>query len=235
MLKQLYQLQLIEMEEKKELDKQRQSAEFQQLRKVKADFAHQKENYLQLEQDLAALNEQLAVFPAQLAELEEKISAENAAIYDGSVVNTRELSARESQIAALTEKLHELQSLESLYMGERAQKNATILELKRQMAHDYEDFTRLKSQVQQLQAEAKQHLEQLEQQRKELEATIPADELAWYESVKNKCGGTPVAMLNADHVCSGCHTIVPPITFKRTTLGQKTVCENCGRTLFVED
>ena len=70
-----------------------------------------------------------------------------------------------SQIAALTEKLHELQSLESLYMGEREQKNATILELKRQMAHDYEDFTRLKSQVQQLQAEAKQHLEQLEQQR----------------------------------------------------------------------
>ena len=115
------------------------------------------------------------------------------------------------------------------------QKNATILELKRQMAHDYEDFTRLKSQVQQLQAGAKQHREQLEQQRKELEATIPADELAWYESVKNKCGGTPVAMLNADHVCSGCHTIVPPITFKRTTLGQKTVCENCGRTLFVED
>ena len=53
------------------------------------------------------------------------------------------------------------------------------------MAHDYEDFTRLKSQVQQLQAEAKQHLEQLEQQRKELEATIPADELAWYESVKD--------------------------------------------------
>ena len=66
MLKQLYQLQLIEMEEKKELDKQRQSAEFQQLRKVKADFAHQKENYLQLEQDLAALNEQLAVFPCLL-------------------------------------------------------------------------------------------------------------------------------------------------------------------------
>ena len=235
MLKQLYQLQLIETQERNELEKQRQSTEFQQLRKVKADFTHQKESYLQLEKDLAALDEQLAAFPAQMTELEEKISAENAAIYDGSVVNTKELAARESQIAALTEKLHELQSIESLYMGEREQKKNTIHELKRKMAADYEDFTRLKNEVQQLQAEAKQRLLDLEKQKKELESTISADELACYERVKNKCGGTPVAMLNADHVCSGCHTIVPPITFKRTSLGQKTVCENCGRTLFVEE
>ena len=108
MLKQLYQLQLIETKERHELEKQQKSNEFQQLRKVKADFTHQKDSYLQLEQEIAALDEQLASFPAQMAELEEKISAENAAIYDGSVVNAKELAAREAQIAALTEKLNEL-------------------------------------------------------------------------------------------------------------------------------
>lgn len=235
MLKQLYQLQLIETKERHELEKQQKSNEFQQLRKVKADFTHQKDSYLQLEQEIAALDEQLASFPAQMAELEEKISAENAAIYDGSVVNAKELAAREAQIAALTEKLHELQSLESLYIGEREQKKGAAGEIKKQMAHDYQEFNSLKVQVQQMQAEVKERLEEMEQQKKELEAAIPADELAWYESVKNKCGGTPVAMLNADHVCSGCHTIVPPITFKRTSMGQQTICENCGRTLFVEE
>ena len=235
MLKQLYELQNIELAEKAELAKQRQAAEYQKLCQVKADFNLKKETYLQTEKDVAALNEQLASFPQQITELETKISAENDAIYDGSVVNTKELAARETQIATLTEKLHELQSLESLYMGEREQKKATLSELKQSMADDHNQFLELKTAVRKIQEDSAKRLTELEEEKKALIANIDADELSWYENVRNKCGGSPVAKLSADHVCSGCHTIVPPITFKRTSMGRKTICENCGRTLFVEE
>ena len=103
------------------------------------------------------------------------------------------------------------------------------------MADDHNQFLELKTAVRKIQEDSAKRLTELEEEKKALIANIDADELSWYENVRNKCGGSPVAKLSADHVCSGCHTIVPPITFKRTSMGRKTICENCGRTLFVEE
>ena len=235
MLKELFKLQNIEVAERAVLDEKKESREFKQLKELKATFELQKENYLKMEKELASLDSQLSVFPKQIGELEERINQENKAIYDGSVSNIKELSAREAQVAALSEKLKELQSLRELYLGEYEQKHAEYEENRKKMAENYQLFEKIKTDFQKMQEVWQQNLDDLAAQKKSLIAGIAKKDVAWYESIKEKCNGTPIAMLNADHVCSGCHTIVPPVTFKRTTLGQKTFCEKCGRTLFVEE
>jgi predicted nucleic acid-binding Zn-ribbon protein len=235
MLKDLYALQKVELAERAVQEERAASRELQQLRQVKAALAERKENLSRIGQEIAALTEQLAGFPRQIKELEDKIAKENKAIYDGSVVNVRELNARETQAAVLSEKLKELQSLQALYLGEQEQKSAQSGEIKKKMTADYQRFIELKATYQELEKNWRQKLEDLLAAKQQLVTSIAPQELQWFESVKCRCGGTPVAMLSEDHVCSGCHTIVPPITFKRTTLGQKTYCEKCGRTLFVAD
>ncbi|NLF79599.1 MAG: hypothetical protein GX572_00235 [Clostridia bacterium] len=235
MLKDLFALQCVELAERAVHDERAESAELQQLRQIKAALDGLKENLYHTEQEMSALSEQLADFPRQIKELEARLIKENQAIYDGSVVNLRELSAREAQAAALSEKLKELQNLQALYQGEQQQKDADCQKIKKSMAADYQRFIELKSVYQELERDWRRRLGELGRQRKKMAAAIEPQELQWYESVKCRCNGAPLAMLNEEHVCCGCHTIVPPITFKRTKLGQRTYCEKCGRTLFVEE
>lgn len=235
MLKELFDLQNIELAEKAVLEEKKESREFKQLKALKSAFDLQKENYLRIEKELAALDSQLAVFPKQIEELEERLNRENKAIYDGSVSNLKELSARETQAAALGDKLKELQNLQDLYHSEYEQKCEEYEENKKHISENYQQFIEIKETFQKMQEAWEKELEDLAAKKQALIAGIPKNELLWFENVKDKCDGTPIAMLNAEHVCSGCHTIVPPITFKRTSLGQKTFCEKCGRTLFVEE
>jgi tRNA (adenine22-N1)-methyltransferase len=70
MLKDLFDLQIIELAEKAILDEKKESREFKQLKALKTAFDLQRENYLKIEKELALLDTQLAVFPKQIAELE---------------------------------------------------------------------------------------------------------------------------------------------------------------------
>lgn len=234
MLKKLFDLQNIELAKKAILEEKKECWEFRQLKALKAAFDLQKENYLEMEKELASLDSQLAVFPKQIEELEERLNRENKAIYNGSVSNLKELSAREAQVSALSDKLKELQNLQEQCFNEYSQKHAEHEENKNNMSENYQQFIKIKEAFQKMQEAWDKKLADLAAQKQALIAAIPESELMWFESVKGKCHGTPIAMLNAEHVCSGCYTIVPPITYKRTSLGQKTFCEKCGRTLFVE-
>lgn len=235
MLKELFELQLVEVAERSLHDEKKECKEYKQLKELKASFSLEKEKYLKIEKEVASLTSQISLFPQQVQGLEEKIATENKSIYDGSVVNVKELAAREAQAAALADRLKELQSLNALYQGELEQRTEQRDKSKGKITEDYQLFMKIKDQYQKVQEANLKKIATLAKQKKVKLAGIPKADLIWYESVKGKCDGTPVAKLNADRVCSGCHTIVPPITFKRTCHGQKTYCEKCGRTLFVEE
>jgi uncharacterized protein len=235
MLKDLFKYQSFEVAERAVQNAKKESSEYKQLVALKAEFTKEKEKYLSIEQETQTLANQLAAFPSKIEELEEKIANENAAIYDGSVGNVKELAARETQLTTLNEKLKELQNLNALYLEEYEQKTLEQQLSKDKIAVAYEEFTKIKEEYQKLQVGWQKQMDAIAKEKNALKATIAQDELDWFEKVKNKCNGTPVAMLNEEHVCSGCYTIVPPVTFKRTCLGQETYCEKCGRILFVEE
>ncbi|MBQ1502159.1 MAG: hypothetical protein IIZ45_06065 [Firmicutes bacterium] len=234
MLKDLYELQKLEVREREIAEAAKKSAAYKEMKTLRADFDAKKETYQAAEADLASLAEQLSAFPAEIREVEEKIKAENKAIYDGSVGNMKELNARENQAAALEDKLKELQSLNTLYTGEQEQKIKAQEELKLLLARDHAAFEEAKAAYQEIQAESEKQLADLEAQREEIVKGISADDMSWYETVRYKCNGSPIARLDSDQVCSGCHTIVPPVTYYRTLRGEQTYCEKCGRYLFTE-
>lgn len=235
MLKSLYALQQLEVAEEAIHTERMNSREYKELRRIKAAFEAKKQQYLRLQNDIAALSDELAAYPAQLAEQQRKIAAEQSAIYDGSVSSPKALAAREAQLAALNEGLGLLETAQRAKQLELEQKQSASGSLKEEMTEQYEVFRRVKEAYQSAQAQRDARLAELAEKKAALLAEIDEDSLAWFESLRARFKGTPVAMLDAQHVCSGCHTIVTPIAYKRALLGQQTHCEKCGRILFVSE
>ena len=234
MLKDLYELQKIEVAENNIAAAVRESDAYHVMRNLKTDFDGKKAEYAAAEADLDSLKDQIAEFPAKIQEIKDKLENENKAMYDGSVENLKELGAREDQIAALEDKLQELEALKALYEGEKEQKEQAQAALKMSMAKDYAEFKKAREEYSAIEEENKQKLAKLAADKEAVIATISAEDMAWYEQYRYKCNGSPIARLGADHVCQGCFTIVPPVTYQRTALGQSTYCEKCGRVLFID-
>ncbi|MDO4581211.1 MAG: hypothetical protein Q4B96_01330 [Bacillota bacterium] len=234
MLKLLFQLQSIEAAERAVHNEKKNSAEYQRLCALKADFEREKHEWQELNEQIAQIEQALFAYPALIKELREKCEAEKQAIYDGSINSTKELDARQSQAAAHEQKLAEAEQ-EAAGLGEKkAALDARQAELKQQMEGVYQQFMQTKEQFQQRQAQWQAHERKLAEQKAALVKDIDPDSLSWFEQNRDKFHGSPVARLDAKHVCSGCRTIVPPVTYKRTVLGQKTFCEKCSRILFVD-
>lgn len=235
MLKTLYALQQLEVSEAAINTERMNSLEYKELRSIKAAFDVKKQQYQRLQNDIAALSDLLATYPRQISVQQEKINAEQAAIYDGSVSSPKVLAAREAQLAALHEGLARLEEEQRLKQLELDQKQSAVVCLKEELMEQYQSFHRVKELYQAAQADRDSRLAGLAEKKAMLLQEIDPKTLAWYESLREKFNGTPVARLDEQHVCSGCHTIVTPIAYKRALLGKLANCEKCGRVLFVDE
>ncbi len=235
MLKTLYALQQLEVAEHNiEMEKQK-SAEVLQLRQIKAAFLSKKTQYQSLLVEIAQLQRDLESLPQQILECKEKVDEERAAIYDGSVMGMKELDARELQAAAWEKKAAELEEMQATMKEELQKMEGFSGVLKGEMALQYKEFSAVKSQYLMAEEDRQQRLQELARQKADLLAGIDAKDLEWFHREQKRFHGTPIAKLGQNQVCSGCHTMVPPVVFSRTMKGLKTCCENCGRILFIAD
>lgn len=233
MLNSLYRLQGLEEAEQALALEKTSSSQYRELRAIKAAFTAQKQQYLRLSDEVAALEEEAATAPARIAQQENRVREEQSAIYDGSVSSPKVLAARESQLAALQDELSALRKALSDSQTELRQKQEAAQRLKADMTEQHERFRGIKETFLAEQEVRDRRLEELAQAKAQLLQGIDPSALAWFQSQRAKFDGSPVAMLDDNHVCSGCHTMTTPITYKRTTQGQQTYCEKCGRRLFV--
>ncbi len=234
-VKTLFEYQQLEVAERGIIAERDTSHEFMEMRRIKSEFIVNKQRYLQLINDIAALTAMVKNFPQQLAMQQEKIEAEQSATYDGSVSSMKALSAREAQLAALEEKLAHLEEEKTLRKEELLQKQAEVTALKEIMDQQYQDFLAVKQLYLSEQSKREQLLSGLTVAKSDMEQRISAEELAWFNEQKERFQGSPLAKLDANHVCSGCHTMVTPICYKRVMQGMSSTCENCGRTLFIDE
>lgn len=234
-VKVLFEYQQLEVVERNIINERNNSAELGELRRIKAEFVLNKQQYLALINDIAALNSLVKNFPQQLAMQQEKIEAEQNAIYDGSVSSMKALATREAQLAALQERLAQMEGEKSACEEELVRKQAEVNELKQRMDEQYASFKAIKSDYEAAEIKRQQMLSSLSVAKNELQQQIPEAEMRWFEDQKDRFQGSPLAKLDANHVCGGCHTMVTPICYKRVTNGITSTCENCGRTLFVEE
>lgn len=234
MLKQLYQLQELETAERGLNEERLNSEEYQQLRGLKAAFDQEKDSWQRLNTAIARLEAKLGAAATRSNELEQRLGEERQAMYDGSVTNPKEQSAREAQAAALERKLEAVQEERTQHQQQLISRQEEAGRLHAALTDKQAEFSRVRDIYQQAQAGRDAQAAELEAQKAALLPLIPAEELAWFESQREKFANTPVAMLDSRQVCSGCHTMAPPVAFKRILGGQTICCEKCGRTLFVD-
>ena len=229
----LYQLQNLEAAEKAILLERAASEEYQNLRKMKVNFEIKKEQYVRSSAEIKALEQQVADFSSEQSQLEQKLEQEKSALYDGSVTGTKSLSARESQIAALEKKIELLLEKKEYCQAEIDEKQGLQNLLGNELLTMQASFQTVKHAYQIAQADRDQRLQELQEAKDALLSQISEEKLRWYHANRDHFSGAPVAMLDAHQVCSGCRTIVPMVTYKRTLQGQRVFCEKCGRILFV--
>ncbi len=234
MLRLLYQLQLLDAEEKALRAAQTESEEYQNLKRIKSEFEQKKEQLRTSAMERKTAEDKLHSLQNRFSEFKDRIAKENAAVYDGSVTNAKELAAREAQIANIEEKLQLLQNQQNALNVAIETAVEKISSLRQDMADQSEKFNATRAIYLQKCDQWNQNINNINDSKKEITAQIEQSWLDWFNANYQKFDGSPVAMLKEDHVCSGCHIIVPPITYKRTVLGKNTRCDKCGRLLFVE-
>lgn len=165
--------------------------------------------------------------------LTQRRDAERARLYDGTVVNAREMKAVEAEIETTVRRideheelllavLEEVDALESraadlVVAGEQVRSRATELEQERDDAAKH------------LLAE----LGELEADRDRRAAQLPDELLARYETAADRAGGTGVGKL-LDNSCTACR-----LTMSRADVGELlagpplTTCPQCRRLLVV--
>lgn len=235
MLKKLYRLQQLEAAAQALQAERVNSDEYRQLYRLRTVFEADKKKLNQLRVDKAKLKGKIAALTRSGEELGARIAAEKQAMYDGSVTKAKELSARESQLDSLERKLAAVEGEAAELQVLFSKKQEEDARLRQALAEMRSEFSRIRDIYLVRQEERDGRSQRLEEEKAALLAQIDGAELAWYEARQGSFAGTPVACLDRQRICSGCHTMAPQTTYKRAALGQRPLCEKCGRTLFVDD
>ena len=164
----------------------------------------------------------------------ERTEALETRLYDGSMINARDLEAMQLEVANVRHLLEqdEAMSLELSIQVEEVRTRCTNLS---QQLNDI----RSRWEVQQVELnrrvdELRTSQGEFERQRELLAARFDPATLQRYETLRKSKGGRAVAKVERD-LCQGCRMSLPTQLRQRVKSGRQTVnCSSCGRMLFVE-
>ena len=155
-------------------------------------------------------------------------------LYDGSLINARDLEALQLEAANVRHLLEQDEAL-SLELSIQAEDSQT------KCAGLTQELNGIKSRWEVQQIELKKRFTELraeqveyEGQRELLAARFDPATLQRYETLRKSKGGRAVAKVERD-LCQGCRMSLPTQLRQRVKSGRQAVnCSSCGRMLFVE-
>lgn len=181
----------------------------------------------------AATRAQLADVELELASLQERLKQVEKDLYGGVITSPRELENLRRDSEQLRHRIAPLEDRGLALMdtadGLEAQVRAGATELEafervwdQGTAAAREDYQVLRARLQELQAD-----------REQLRAGVPAREMALYDELRRTKGGHPLAPMR-DGICQVCRVSVPrnKITIAEGGLNTVATCEGCGRILY---
>ena len=155
-------------------------------------------------------------------------------LYDGSMINARDLEALQLEAANVRHLLEQDEALSlelSIQVEETRSRCATLMLQLSDTRSKWEDQQEeLNRRVSDLRAEQGE----FEKQRELLASRFDPATLQRYETLRKSKGGRAVAKVERD-LCQGCRMSLPTQLRQRVKSGRQTVnCSSCGRMLFVE-
>ncbi len=155
-------------------------------------------------------------------------------LYDGSMVNARDLEALQQEAANVRQVLEQDEAL-SLELSIQAEESlARCASLSQQLAETRARWESQQAELAQRVAELRAEQNEYEKQRELLAGKVDQATLQRYETLRKSKGGRAVAKVERD-LCQGCRMSLPTQLRQRVKSGRQTVnCSSCGRMLFVE-
>jgi uncharacterized protein len=187
----------------------------------------------QLDGRLGELERTQTLLEADIASVNEHMTAENQKLYGGAVTAPRELEALQSEVTGLGRRRDELEE-RLLEVMEEADEPSTEAARLRQ---ERDDVTAAIGQHRDALAAAESvidaELTANDDARRTHAADLPADLLDRYDALRRKLGGIGAARLEGGR-CTGCHLSLPATEIdavKRAPADALITHEECGRIL----
>ena len=177
------------------------------------------------------MNRDASRFEHEIDTIGQKLAAEEKRLYDGSVVNVKEMEAlqheianlkkrrsdREDELLALMEQREALESEAAVAQTHGAGEREKVEEV---AASGRDELTTLQAEISRLDTEREQIL-----------TDIPAELLALYEELRPQKKGVAAAALT-DGICQGCHEQLSSVELDRLKKTSDVPrCEYCRRIL----
>lgn len=168
----------------------------------------------------------------RLQEFDERIRRAEADLYSGRITNPRELQLMQFEIEE-AKRAREEMDVEMLRVWEQMET------MKQDIDSTERDLQKLERLYEAHMADYRQRKAALEteiefhmKERAEMVAQIELEPLERYEKLRERLGGTAVAVVE-QKACSVCHTLLTPYILKRLQNEDALIaCESCGRLLY---
>lgn len=166
-------------------------------------------------------------------QLQDKKKASEKKLYDGSMVNSREIAALEKEIAALGEQidaadLRLLKLMDELPAAQESAKKAELILVKIQ-----KKIQAKKEAAQEEHKRLQAEYAQVAQKRAPALAKVPKTLLEPYEALKARIGPPAMAVVTDQSRCGACGILVPERARELIRQDRMVPCESCRRFLFI--
>ncbi|MBK5223532.1 MAG: hypothetical protein JJE52_11795 [Acidimicrobiia bacterium] len=197
---------------------------------ARADVAAQRHS---IEEERAGLSREQKRLEDEIASIESKHADTDRTLYSGSVTSPRELQGLQEELGALARRQEVLEDelLEVLTAIEPLDERLAALDAERERIDTEEDT--IGAALVEAERDIDADIERVATERAAAAATVPADQLAHYESIRPQLGGIAVARLIGTS-CGGCHLMLSAVEIARIRKlppDEPAICEECGRML----
>lgn len=167
----------------------------------------------------------------ETSSLDQRIQAEQARLYDGSVANPRELQSIQAEIANLRARKARVEDQELDQMERREDMESRLPQLEGELKEAGDRLAEVERSSERELEEVIRSIEEARAGRERLVPEFDEDLLDLYESLRAQKRGVGAAALK-DGVCQGCHEALSPLTLDRLKRADGIKrCDNCRRIL----
>lgn len=196
------------------------------------DLVRAREAVTETEGSLAGLRQQMRVLELDIGTVNSKLKQNQDRLYGGRVRNPKELSNLQEEAAALRRRISELEDEQLELMIDIEEEEAELAERKARKRQIEATWREGQASLQGEKEELELRLVELGEHRDELRASIRAADLALYDDMRQRYGGTAVVQLKRG-VCQTCGVDVPTSVARAVERGEgRHYCPVCSRLLY---
>ncbi|NLW46409.1 MAG: hypothetical protein GXY86_03590 [Firmicutes bacterium] len=207
-----------------------QSPDLNNYQSLKVDYQKKLTAIIQKQESTRKRQQQLDL---ELKSCLEKIRQEEAKLYGGSVVNSRELEQIQLKVAEYNNTKAQIEEsmLQTMEEEEKLAKfKERVIEADRENGKKLEI---LEAQIKERVFENKLELIELDSELNELIPSVPEEWLKKLAKIAGSHNGVGIAQIKSG-CCGACHVSLPESLLQRAKRGEDQIllCENCGRIIF---